>query len=471
MTVNYGAYLNEKMHSAGLWLMSNAVNLSANSLLRKKVKLFALDLEEELLRKSQYFSAEVFKERRLPRLINLLKHSYCESKLYKDLFNSYGVSPNDLKNESDLYKFPVLNKSIFMKNKPSYFLTSSIYSPRTWENTTSGSTGEPFRYFGDFKFNATQRANFYRPWRCSGIDPSEPTVHCSAPHASDFTPNTISLHPHYIERDKKDYIEKIKKSGAKIIRGYPLTNFELCQMLKREGCSDIKFSHAFLVGHVISKGVRDFFKQEFDCEVYMYYASMELGSIGAECEFHNGLHVNEENLIVEILDKNNNKIPDGKIGRIVVTSLLNEIMPFIRYDTGDLGLIMLGVCPCGRTLKRVLVEGRREDLLIGANHQIIYPGIIRDILDEYFYAFERYQVIQTLENTITLNVVPAYGFASEILDEAVKNVSNCVGPTMKVQGYKVDSIKILPNGKFKYFISEYWEKRFPQGFFDYDISS
>ncbi len=429
----------------------------------------ALDLEEERLQKTQYLAYKKIKFRREAALSDLIAHSFAEVILYQEIFTQSGINPKEIKKEEDLIRFPLVTKRMFLERTPTEIIAKNISGRRIVQGITSGSTGEPFRHFKDKKFSVTQRANLYRPWRWAGVEPTSPIVHCSAPHAVNKTPNTVFLHPHFIKEKIAEYAEKIKSSGAKIIRGYPLTNFELVWNLKKTGYNDIKFTHAFFVGHALSLGIREFFKEEFNCETYLYYASEETGVLAAECERHDGMHIYEESFIIEILGWRGRPVPDGTRGKIVITSLLNEVMPLIRYDIGDIGMIIPEQCRCRRTSRRIIVEGRKEDMLLRSDGQSIYPGIVRDILDEYFYAFERYQVIQTAKDMLLLRVVPAEKFSQENLRKARNEFQECVGNSMKIIYEVVDEIPPLPSGKFRYFVSPYWREQYPKEILESEI--
>ncbi len=429
----------------------------------------ALGLEERMLTISQNQSLEELRNVRRIKLQKIIIHASKNVRFYKELFAENKIDSEKIKNETDLQSLPVVTKKFFFNNNPAHILAKNIPYSRIFSGTTSGSTGEPIRYFKDKKYLAVTKAKHYRPWRWAGVSPSAPIVHCSAPHAASGTPNTVFLHPHKIKENIADYIEKIRKSGAKAMRGYPLTNFEIARTIKEFGAEDIKFAHAFFVGHALSNGIREFFENEFGCEIYNIYASLETDAIAAECEQHDGLHINEESLIVEILDEKNNPVSTGDKGRIIVTVLTNEVMPLIRYDTGDIGMILPDKCLCGRTLRRMLVEGRIEDLLLRPDGQIIYPGIIRDIVDEYFHVFERYQFEQISSCEIIFRIVPTQSFSNEKHKKAIKEVRECIGPLINIRPEIVDAIPILSSGKFKYFISDEWRKKFQKDFFEYHL--
>ncbi|SEH40693.1 AMP-binding protein [Tardiphaga sp. OK245] len=88
------------------------------------------------------------------------------------------------------------------------------------------------------------------------------------------------------------------------------------------------------------------------------YGLTEFGIVASECNKRNGMHFDPD-ILVEVLDDSGELLDDGHVGHIVLTSLRNEVMPFVRYRTGDLGRISRAICTCGRVTPRLIeVEGR-----------------------------------------------------------------------------------------------------------------
>ena len=85
-----------------------------------------------------------------------------------------------------------------------------------------------------------------------------------------------------------------------------------------------------------------------------------------ECSEQNGMHIWEDNYIVEIIDPVTQKpLPDGEEGELVTTTLVRDGMPILRYRTKDLTRIIPGLCPCGRTHRRIeRIKGRTDDMMI-----------------------------------------------------------------------------------------------------------
>lgn len=127
----------------------------------------------------------------------------------------------------------------------------------------------------------------------------------------------------------------------------------------------------------------------------IYGLSEVLGpGVGFECERQNGLHINEDNFIIEIVDPETlEPVPDGEYGEIVFTTLTKEAIPLVRYRTRDISRIIPGECACGRSFKRLeRITGRSDDMLIirGVN---VYPSQIEDILLSMDKVAPHYQLV------------------------------------------------------------------------------
>ncbi len=116
--------------------------------------------------------------------------------------------------------------------------------------------------------------------------------------------------------------------------------------------------------------------------------------VAGECRERNGLHINEDQFLVEIIDPQTlEPVAPGEVGELVITTLLKEAFPVIRYRTRDLTRLIAAPCPCGRTLYRMeRVLGRTDDMLIikGVN---VYPSQIENVLFEIEGTKPHYQIV------------------------------------------------------------------------------
>ncbi|NLX19614.1 MAG: phenylacetate--CoA ligase [Desulfobulbus sp.] len=121
--------------------------------------------------------------------------------------------------------------------------------------------------------------------------------------------------------------------------------------------------------------------------------------VSGECQECDGLHINEDHFLVEILDPDTlEPVPEGEVGELVITTLTKEAFPMVRYRTRDLTRFIPEPCPCGRTMRRMQrVIGRSDDMLIikGVN---IFPVQIEKVLFEIEGTEPHYQIIIEREN-------------------------------------------------------------------------
>ncbi len=116
-----------------------------------------------------------------------------------------------------------------------------------------------------------------------------------------------------------------------------------------------KISSVLTSSETLTQTMRIFLQESWGAEVFDHYGMTETGLGGAvECRAHQGMHIRENDLFFEVIDPEGAPLPDGREGELVVTTLTRRGMPFIRYRTGDRGLITSEACPCGSSIKRLL---------------------------------------------------------------------------------------------------------------------
>ena len=146
---------------------------------------------------------------------------------------------------------------------------------------------------------------------------------------------------------------------------------------------DLALRRAFVGAEPYTEATRRKIEQALGVEVYNCYGLSEMNGPGVafECEHKNGLHLWEDNYLLEIVDpKTGEPLPPGERGELVLTTLCREAMPLLRYRTRDITSLLPQPCPCGRTHRRIdRITGRSDDMLIvrGVN---IYPQQIESVL-------------------------------------------------------------------------------------------
>jgi phenylacetate-CoA ligase len=187
--------------------------------------------------------------------------------------------------------------------------------------------------------------------------------------------------------------------------------------------------------------VRALLTDVFECPVVDYYNCEEIGNIAYQCPVRNDImHINSDACIVEVVDDCGRPVPYGTEGRLLLTSLYNVKMPFIRCAIGDRGVLIEDhgrPCGCGRRGPRMsLVFGREEDFFITPDGRMISPRVtvqlILDVIKDESVdnllseAIRGFQVVQEDLRNITVRVIPGETFDPQIetfIDAGFKDIS------------------------------------------------
>ena len=199
--------------------------------------------------------------------------------------------------------------------------------------------------------------------------------------------------------------------------------------------------------------MRAYISEKLGIELYDIYGLTEIygPGIGINCEHNTGMHYWDDYLYLEIVDPATGEpVPDGEMGEIVITTLVKEGAPLIRYRTHDLSRIIPGECKCGSRFPRIgTVMGRTDDMMKikGVN---VFPAQIEEILKEFPELSSEYQIrISHLEGKDTMRIyVETNGTVDflKLASEVSKRVKERIGFTPLV---KVVEIGVLPRSEKK----------------------
>jgi phenylacetate-CoA ligase len=194
---------------------------------------------------------------------------------------------------------------------------------------------------------------------------------------------------------------------------------------------------------------RALIEKVFGAPVFETYGSREFMLIGGECDRHEGLHLTQENLLIEVVDDDGRPTPDGEEGNIAVTDLRNYGMPFIRYLIGDRAVAGWRACSCGRGLPLLRrVVGRRLDILKTPDGRLIpgefFPHLLKD-----FPPIRQFQVVQERPDEVQLRVVLRSDWDEASARSLRRELLKVLGPTIRYRLLPVDEIAVTPAGKHR----------------------
>ena len=334
-----------------------------------------------------------------------------KSPFYKEVFHKNGLSPDDIQSLDDLRKIPFTTKDDLRSHYP-FGLVAIPLQQCVRLHSSSGTTGNPTVVVHSARDLSEWANQVARCMYMVGLRDTDVFQNTSG-----YGMFTGGLGFQYgAERlgaltvpaaagNTKRQIKFITDFGTTCLHIIPSYATRLAEVMYEMGIDprrDTKLHTVCIGAEPHSEEQRKRIEQLLGVKAYNCFGMSEMNGPGVafECPAQNGLHIWEDNVIVEIVDPVTlEPVPDGETGEMVLTTLNREAMPLLRYRTRDLTSILPGDCPCGRTHKRLArFKGRSDDMIIlkGVN---IFPIQVEKILMKFPELGSNYLItIETVGN-------------------------------------------------------------------------
>lgn len=325
----------------------------------------------------------------LKRLKSTVEKVYKNVPFYHERMKEAGVSPQDIQSLKDLSRLPTTRKANLRENYP-FGLFAVPRDEVVRVHASSGTTGKPTVVGYTRKDIETWSDLMARDFVMVGVTKKD--VFQNAVNYGFFT-GGLGIH-YGIERmgamavpsgvgNTDRQLEIMQDFGVTVLHCTPSYALYLAETAMDRGVVDkLKLRIGCFGAEPSSDEARKELEDALRIKAYDSYGLSEMFGPGVafECEEQNGLHIWEDNFLVEVLDENEEPCAPGEPGELVLTSLTKEAMPLIRYHTGDVTYIMDDKCSCKRTARKLhRFLGRADDMLIvrGIN---VFPSQIEDVL-------------------------------------------------------------------------------------------
>lgn len=404
------------------------------------------------LKRNIYLSKKELDSFRFNLLKKLLFYAYQNIPYYKISFDREKMNPSGLRSVNDISAYPFITKDIIRSNN---FHSKALFMNK-FKSHTSGSTGEPmWTYYDPLSWIRKKYIIKARARMECGLNPYEKIgIFESAsqnPHdKSNFLFRTFKTQYKVfsIFEPYEETIHKLRAFKPAALYGAPSYLFQLAKFVAKDNLRFPSIKRIFTSSEYLQENVRDYIKQIFKSEVYDVYGSTEFKEVAWECEKHEGYHINEDEVIVEIL-KDGKPVPPGVTGNIVITDLRNKAMPLIRYQMYDKGILINEKCSCGRTFSLMKpYAGRSSEYVILPNGEIISPYLFTTSIEK-IDGLHQYQVVQISENKISTSVVTNKEDFKRISVSIKHILSDITNYLMEIEVELKNKIDIEENGKFK----------------------
>ncbi|MCJ8503131.1 phenylacetate--CoA ligase family protein [Desulfatitalea alkaliphila] len=400
------------------------------------------------------------------RLKQLLNHAYETVPYYRDIFRSLDMRPDDIRTKADISRLPVLTKNIIKTNKSG--LTSKAFKADELITLSSGgSTGEPLKFFTHHNFFEEHNATFMLSLKIAGWKENErlisiwgnPNDGRIKPGLKTFLKNVLSANLHlnaykYDSSTIRDWIEHIQAKNNTFIYGYTSVVQNVAEHIIDKNIHISNVKGVMTSAEKLHDWQRILIQKAFNCKVYDQYGSREVPGIASECPAGN-MHQFLHSAYVEylpVLDHPENRC------KLIVTSLINKAMPFIRYEIGDYAVPGSRICPCGRGYPLMEMKiGRIADRFITSKGKTIYGTFfVRQMYD--IEGVKNFQFHQLDTHSIRLNMIKSHNF-SEIdihkISQIESNIKQALGwDDLSLDVQYVDEIPKTIGGKHRHIISD-----------------
>ncbi|ADO73853.1 phenylacetate--CoA ligase family protein [Stigmatella aurantiaca] len=312
----------------------------------------------------------------LESLKAILQRAYDHSAFYREKMTRSGVRPSDVQQLQDLGKLPFLTKDELRGNP--WILLTCEKKDIVLIQVSTGTTGGEEIYMA-YTWNDYLLHDLSPQY--PGLFPVGPGDICLNALPYEMSTAGLSFHKTFMDGYQATVIPA-GKGGAystptktlKMIRDLrpnvvvtsPSWAITLAEEAVRSNVAlpDLGLKKMWLTGEGCSSAFRQRVETLWGTTANYFYGSLECGGLGIECDAHNGYHLTQAHVLMEIVDpKTGALLQPGAVGEIVVTALLRYDSPIIRFRTGDLGYLETAPCACGSTLTRFHLRGRAFDQL------------------------------------------------------------------------------------------------------------
>lgn len=389
------------------------------------------------------------------KLVKQVQHVYDNVPYYRNLMDEKGVRPEDIRGIEDLHKLPFISKADLRDSYPDGMMAVPK-SDCVRIHSTSGTTGRRVVAFytqhdidlwEDCCARAIVAAGGSGDDVChicygyglftggSGLDGGSHKVGClTLPMSSGNTDRQIQF---------------MNDMQSTILCCTPSYAAYIAESMEEKGIKNNTLKAGIFGAEPWTEEMRHSIEKSLGIKAYDIYGLTETSGPGVafECCEQNGMHINEDHFLAEIIDPDTGEVlPEGSVGELVFTSLDKEAFPLLRYRTRDLCVLSRKKCSCGRTfIKMSKPLGRSDDMMIirGVN---VFPSQIETVLLNEGYTPNYQIVLDRVKNTDTfdINVELSAGQFSDTVREITAREKKLASAIKGILGISPDVHLVTP---------------------------
>lgn len=385
----------------------------------------------------------------------LVRHAAVQVPFYRRLYEAHEINAAAF-TAADLQRLPLIDKQ---QLRAAGAETMARDAPaRLVPISTSGSSGEPFVFRIDTRYDQWRKAQYLRSHLSAGRRLGDRVLRLSAfPQRRTPWFTRLGL---LRERqcasgaDPAEIAALWQQLAPDVLQGYPSSLRSLSHYCLERGIALRPAPRLILTdSEMLTADTRALLEEQLGAPVRDIFGTYETDNIGFQCGAGAGYHIATDCVVLEIL-RDGKPVPRGETGEIVVTVLANRTSPFIRYRLRDLGRLAVEPCPCGLPFPLLTdLQGRADDLIaLGGGRERTYTEVLGRLYG-FGHLMHHYQLRQTRIGCFELLIVPSSRFEPADAGRISAAVLSALGEAVLTLR-RVDAIAPDRSGKRRSFIRE-----------------
>lgn len=411
-------------------------------------------------RRAEAMDATAFRDLGRRKLAAMLRHAIADVPYYREVLPP--EAPAQVEGGASLLEagVPDLTKEI-IRERFDDLVSLSLPAARRIPNSTSGSTGEPTRFYTDI-VAAIRRSTIdltNKGWLGCRVGDREAALWGSQIDqrvASSLRGRLHSLVTRRLMLDAYDlsesrmdrYARQLAEYRPKLLTGYPSVLVRFGEWCVANGRRIDGLLAIICSAEALFDDQREAIASYFGATVINRYGCREFGCIAHERPGVDGMVINGDRVAVEIASKADAPVPVGDVGELLITDLDNFVMPLIRYRIGDLAAVDPAAEATGERPRLARVEGRSLDVVTTPDGRAV-GGTFWTILLRSRPGLLQFQVIQTAPDRLSIRYVRDPAVAEPDLTYFRAGIARNCGNEMVVTFEAVAEIGPEPNGKYR----------------------
>lgn len=384
--------------------------------------------------KEEQYSRGEIESLQLERLKKQVQYAWERVPYYKAKMDAIHVKPSDIQTLADVAKLPFVTKKDFRDSYP-FGLFAVPKTDLLRIHASSGTTGKPTVVGYTAKDMETWIDTVARVACMGGAGPDDMAQICFG--YGMFT-GALGLHegltkvgatviPASVGNSQKQlmYMQDLGTTLLVATPSYAMHLVEIICGMGVDPARDLQVRTALCGGEAMSPALRNDLLKAWGPQMRLTqnYGMSELNGPGVsgECLEYQGLHVNEDHFLAEIIDPDTGEVlPPGEKGELVISCLTKEAIPLLRYRTRDITRLDYSPCACGRnTVRMEILSGRADDMLIirGVN---VFPSHIEEVLREVPEIGPHYQITVDTKDYLDTVLIQVELVDNRLLDSYTK---------------------------------------------------